>query len=143
MSQESRGHAHGIGRPASAHAEGAGGGDAAQTPGQIPGPAPGVQAALAREMGELTTEIKHLNRSMDTLNARLLRQQAQLEDHAERIVALEQGPTRGEIAAADAALGTRLTTTERKVAVVIGVCVTLGTLVQIALSAAKLLQGAM
>jgi hypothetical protein len=99
-------------------------------------------------MGELTTEIRHLAPGIDRLNDKLDRQEATLINHGERLIALEQGPTRTEIAAttreltdADRELGTRLTTNERKVAIVFALALVAGTVVQIALSAAKLLQG--
>lgn len=133
MSQDSRGNAHGLGRAASALSGAGASGD----------------AVLSRELGELTNEIRHLARGIDTLNSKLERHDQTLIKHAERLVRLEQGPTRGDLVAAtrefaeaDRELGTRLTVSERKIAVVIAVALVAGTVVQIALNAAKLLQGA-
>lgn len=124
MPQDSRDHAHGFGRA---------------------GPHPGAgddalaihEAALGRELGVLTTEIKHLNRSLDTLNARLTSHQVLLDDHGVRLVRLEQGPTRDDVAA----VGARLTVIDRKVAVIIGVAVALSTIAQVALGALRLVWG--
>lgn len=74
-----------------------------------------AEQRLARDMGELSTSIRHLNRSVEGLSAKLDRIDGTLASHAERIVRLEERPTRRE----HEAQGERLTRAEKRTALLV------------------------
>ncbi|MBX3352106.1 MAG: hypothetical protein KF684_04175 [Phycisphaeraceae bacterium] len=80
-----------------------------------------AEQRLARDMGELSTSIRHLNRSVEGLSAKLDRIDGTLASHAERIVRLEERPTRKDLEAQGERLdaqGERLTKSEKRIALI-------------------------
>lgn len=96
-----------------------------------------AEQRLARDMGELSTSIRHLNRSVEGLSGKLDRIDVTLATHAERIVRLEERPTRKD----HEAQGERLSQGEKRIAVIVALLLILTSGTGAVSGVAKLLLG--